>query len=103
LGRSGLGEVHEAALELTRGVDVLMHDAQFTREELALAKAYGHATVEYAVELAERAGVGSLVLTHHSPARTDAQIGALAERYESGDDSITFAREGESIAIGSTE
>jgi phosphoribosyl 1,2-cyclic phosphodiesterase len=63
--------------ELTQGVDLLVHDAQFIAAESALARDYGHATVEQAVALAAAAGVGELVLFHHSPERTDAAAEAL--------------------------
>ena len=66
-----------AAGELSAGVDVLVHDAQFVAAESALATAYGHATVDQAVALAAEAGVGELVLFHHSPERTDAAAEAL--------------------------
>jgi phosphoribosyl 1,2-cyclic phosphodiesterase len=32
------------------------------------------------VEIAQRAGVGRLVLTHHSPFRTDDEVEAIAAR-----------------------
>ena len=38
------------------GVDLLVHDAQFVERERAVADAYGHATVDDAVDLARRAG-----------------------------------------------
>ncbi len=63
--------------ELIEGVDVLIHDAQFTRAEQAIARDYGHATVEAALTLARRGGVGRLVLFHHAPGRTDAEVLAL--------------------------
>ncbi|HET6773179.1 MAG TPA: MBL fold metallo-hydrolase [Acidimicrobiales bacterium] len=66
-----------AARELSAGVDVLVHDAQFVAAESALATAYGHATVDQAVALAAEAGVGELVLFHHSPERTDDEAMAL--------------------------
>jgi ribonuclease BN (tRNA processing enzyme) len=96
-GSNGVGALHDAALELAGGADVLIHDGQFTREELGLATAYGHATIEYALELAEAAGVGRLVITHHSPTRTDPEVAALIERYASGQESISFATEGDSF------
>jgi phosphoribosyl 1,2-cyclic phosphodiesterase len=55
-GPDGLGEVHEAALDLTSGTDVVIHGGQFTIDERDLAAAYGHATIEYACRLAELAG-----------------------------------------------
>jgi phosphoribosyl 1,2-cyclic phosphodiesterase len=66
-------------LSLLEGVDVLMHDAQFLEGERPVAVDYGHATVEDCVRLATEARVGTLVLFHHSPARTDDALDALAE------------------------
>ncbi len=71
------------ALALAHGVDVLIHDAQFTQAGQAVAQAYGHATVEAAVALAERAEAHRLVLFHHGPDRTDAQVAALAAAIDS--------------------
>ena len=48
-----------AVRNLIEGVDVLLHDAQFTETERRLADDYGHATVEETVALAGEAGVGS--------------------------------------------
>lgn len=68
-----------AARSLVEGVDVLLHDAQFTESERSLADAYGHATVEETVALATEAGVRLLVLFHHSPVRTDAQLDRILD------------------------
>jgi ribonuclease BN (tRNA processing enzyme) len=70
-GPAGLGAYHPAACALARGADVLLHDAQHTAEELPARAAFGHSAAEYAVGLAETAGVGRLVLFHHDPSRTD--------------------------------
>lgn len=76
-GPDGLGERHDAALALARGVDVLVHGAQFTRAEAAMAANFGHATVDYAVALAEEAGAQRLALFHHAPSRTDDQVDGI--------------------------
>jgi len=59
-------------------VDVLLHAAQFLESERSTADLFGHATVDEAIRLATEAKVGTLVLFHHAPARTDAQLDALA-------------------------
>jgi hypothetical protein len=43
-----------------------------------VAIAYGHSTVEATVRLARQAAVRRLILSHHSPDRTDADLAALA-------------------------
>jgi ribonuclease BN (tRNA processing enzyme) len=73
-GRAGPGD---AVVELVAGVDLLVHDAQFAAAEAGVADAYGHATIDQAVALAAEGGVGELVLFHHSPTRTDAELAAL--------------------------
>jgi len=77
-GADGLGARHPAALALARGVDVLVHGAQFTGAEREVADAFGHATVDYAVALAAEAGARRLVLFHHAPGRTDDDVEAIA-------------------------
>ena len=64
---------------LIEGVDVLLHDAQFTEGERPLSDLYGHATVEETVVIAAKAGVGQLVLFHHSPVRTDDQLDRILD------------------------
>jgi len=76
-GPDGWGPYHEAALALVDGVDLLLHDAQFTADELAARPHFGHSCVDYAVELARRCVVGRLLLYHHDPSRTDDQVDAL--------------------------
>lgn len=60
--------------ELCDGVDLLIHDAQYTRPEFEHRATWGHSTVEYAVWVAKECGVRSLALYHHDPTHTDDQI-----------------------------
>jgi ribonuclease BN (tRNA processing enzyme) len=68
----------DPGVELARGVDVLCHGAMFADSERTLAHDYGHATLGETRRLAREAGVGTLVLIHHSPSRTDDEVDALA-------------------------
>jgi ribonuclease BN (tRNA processing enzyme) len=76
-GDDGTGELHPAALELARDVDVLIHDAQYTAAELPARGAFGHAAAEYAVRLAEAARARRVLLFHHDPRRTDADVASI--------------------------
>lgn len=78
-GSNGVGEVHLTARQLAADVDVLIHDAQYTRAELAHRFHWGHAAADYSVELAEACGVERVLLFHHDPARTDAEVAALRD------------------------
>jgi phosphoribosyl 1,2-cyclic phosphodiesterase len=57
--------------DLCHGVDLLIHDAQYTPEEFAAKRDWGHCTPDFAVWLAEKAEVKQLALFHHDPAHDD--------------------------------
>jgi phosphoribosyl 1,2-cyclic phosphodiesterase len=95
-GADGFGPIHPAALELVEGVDLLLHDAQHTASEFGAVAGFGHSAVDYALALAEAAGVGRLVLFHHDPNRTDdAQDQLLASLRATTDLPLDAAREGD--------
>lgn len=73
-GPDGLGERHEAILELASGADWLVTDAQHLAAQFPEVGFLGHAAVEYDVALAREAGVRTLVLFHHDPWRTDDEV-----------------------------
>jgi phosphoribosyl 1,2-cyclic phosphodiesterase len=83
LGPDEVGDYHAAALELADGVDLLIHDAQFLKAEFPAVGHLGHSAVEYAIGLAEKAGVEQLMLYHHSPNRTDDEIDAILTQLQS--------------------
>ena len=66
-----------AALELARGVDVLLHGGPYLVPEQATADLYGHATVADAIALADEAGARRLVVIHHAPGRTDRAVAEI--------------------------
>jgi ribonuclease BN (tRNA processing enzyme) len=67
-------------VDFIRGADVVIHDAQYTAEELPEKIGWGHSTVEHAVDFAIAGGVKRLVLYHHDPTRTDRGVDALVRR-----------------------
>lgn len=69
--------VDDAVLELCDGVDLLIHDAQFTPELLAERPDWGHCTVGYATTVAQQCRASSLALFHHDPSHDDAAIDEL--------------------------
>jgi len=96
-GPDGWGPYHEAAMELAEGVDLLLHDAQFTAAELAARPHFGHSAVDYAVRLAERGDVGRMLLFHHDPSRTDDEVDALVAACAGAVVDVSAAREGDII------
>ncbi len=63
----------EATVELARGGDVLIHEATYA-SDFKEATQYGHSTAAQAAFIAQKAGVGRLLLTHISPRYTDATV-----------------------------
>jgi phosphoribosyl 1,2-cyclic phosphodiesterase len=80
-GPDGLGERHPAALSLAADVDLLIHDAQYTDDEMPAKGHFGHAATTYAVRLAVEAGARRVVLFHHDPGRTDDQVDAIVTHH----------------------
>ena len=64
-------EIDPRVVELSRGADVLVHDAQYTAEELRTHRGWGHSSFDQAMQVAEMAGVKHLVMTHHDPEHDD--------------------------------
>lgn len=61
------------------GASALVHDAMFTETDYAPHAGWGHSTCADAVDLALDADVDRLVLFHHKPERTDAEIDQLTD------------------------
>lgn len=81
--------------DLVQGVDVLIHDAQYTPAEFTTKHQWGHSTVEYAVWLAGQLDVGTLALFHHDPLRSDDALDRTVARFEAtGGVRVVAAHEG---------
>jgi phosphoribosyl 1,2-cyclic phosphodiesterase len=75
-----LATVADSVIDLCEGVDLLIHDAQYTDEDWETKSHWGHCTVEYAVLVAAHAGARSLALFHHDPTRTDSEVDRLTQK-----------------------
>jgi len=99
-GDFGDGELHRTAVDLVSGVHLLLHDAQYTTEEFdGPRKHFGHTTLDYAVRLGEKAGVGQVVLFHHDSQRTDDALDGLVAAFQGRSLPVTAAREGAVITL----
>ncbi len=97
-----LAEVSPAVLELCSGVDLLVHDAQYTDAEFAVKAHWGHSTLRYAVEVARQAGARRLALFHHDPTHDDDlldRFGEEAEAAAEGAFEVFTAAEGQRIEL----
>jgi phosphoribosyl 1,2-cyclic phosphodiesterase len=66
--------------EYAQDADLLIHDAQYTLEEFARFKGYGHSTWEEAANVARECNVKRLILFHHDPNHDDAAVSDIVER-----------------------
>ena len=64
---------------LACNASLLIHDAQYTAEEYAGTRGWGHSTISDAVDFAHRAEAERLALFHHDPTHDDARLAELAE------------------------
>jgi ribonuclease BN (tRNA processing enzyme) len=73
----GSHDWHRGLLRWLDGVHTLVHDAMYDAEELPRRRGWGHSSTEEAIDLAAECGAGRLVLFHHDPGRSDAQMERL--------------------------
>jgi phosphoribosyl 1,2-cyclic phosphodiesterase len=88
-----------ATVEFCRGADLLLHDAQFTAEELSSHRGWGHSSYEQAVECAKLPEVKNLVLTHHDPNHDDTFLTEIEERCQQVLPDCVLARENMTIVV----
>jgi phosphoribosyl 1,2-cyclic phosphodiesterase len=66
-----------SGFDLATGVDLLLHDVQYTDTEYGSRVGWGHSRVSDAVALAQLAGTRRLVTFHHDPAHDDVSLDAM--------------------------
>ena len=80
-----LGYVHpggctsEEYMEFSNGVDLLIHDGEFTPDEYETQIEWGHSTYVDALEMAIEADVKQLGLFHHNQNRFDLEMDMIVE------------------------
>lgn len=83
-----------AILTLIRDADIVIYDATYTDVEFPTYRGFGHSTWQEGVRLADAAGATTLVIFHHEPGRTDAELDAIAREAETLRAGTAVAREG---------
>ncbi len=101
-GKLSLPGAWTSGYGLAYGVDLLIHDAQYTDEEYQRRVGWGHSTFAQAIEFARLAEARRLLLFHHDPAHTDDDLRNILEAQRAlSDNSLPYdlAREGEVIVL----
>ena len=86
-------DIDPKVVELATDADLLIHDAQYTPEELKHKKGWGHSSWEQAIEVAKRAGAKRLALTHHDPDHNDDFLNRVEEECQRNFPNVVLARE----------
>ena len=89
--------------DIARDADVLLHDGQYRDHEYGAHVGWGHSSVGDAMEFANKADVDNLVLFHHDPYHTDAELEALLTEARSNwpgmGDRVCLAYEGMTLVL----
>jgi phosphoribosyl 1,2-cyclic phosphodiesterase len=91
--------IDQRLVELARGADLLVHDAQYTAEELQERRGWGHSSFDQAMQVAEMAGVKRLALTHHDPEHDDDFLQRIEKLCRERFPNVVLAREGMEISL----
>ena len=92
-------QIDTRLVELARGADLLVHDAQYTAEELQKRRGWGHSSFDQAMQVAEMAGVKRLALTHHDPEHDDEFLQRIEKLCQERFPNAELAREGVEISL----
>ena len=92
--------ISEEYIQFCKNADLLIHDAQYTDEELELHRGWGHSSYSQAIEVAERSNANMLVLTHHDPDHNDEFLRKQEKMCQERFKNCELAREGNEYDIG---
>jgi phosphoribosyl 1,2-cyclic phosphodiesterase len=81
-------------LGLIDGADIVIYDSMFTDAEYPDYKEWGHSTWQEGARLCAAANVGTFVIFHHLPERTDAELDGIAAAVDEMRPGSLVAREG---------
>ncbi len=94
-----LDGIDPAIVELVKDADLLIHDGQYTPEEYKKFKGWGHSSFEHAAEVAIRANVKRLIITHHDPDHNDDMLDAMQCKCQKLFPNSLFAMEGMEVTV----
>lgn len=66
--------------KLAEGVDMLIHDTQYTEKEYQDRVGFGHSSIRHSFQFAELTRVKHFVPFHHDPTHSDADLDRMFER-----------------------
>ena len=91
--------IDESIVEFAKDADLLIHDGQYTADEYKRYKGWGHSTSEQAVEVAMRAKVKRLIITHHDPDHDDDFLDSMEKECKEAFPNSQFAKEKMEVSV----
>ncbi len=90
-------------IRFSQDADVLVHDSEYDEDEYAgehaVRQGWGHSTWRMATEVAQKAHVRHLVLTHHSPRHDDAYLETMLQKAQAVFPNTSLAQEGLTLEL----
>jgi len=77
--RAKLRAMRDGVVRLCEGADLVIYDTMFTPQDYDRYPHYGHSRPRDALDVCREAGARRLVLFHHAPERSDAEVDAILE------------------------
>ena len=84
---------------LAKGVDLLIHDAQYTADERSSRMGWGHSSLDEAVAFANAAGAAALAPFHHDPTHSDIELDDLFKSLHGCPVELIRAAEGITVGV----
>lgn len=84
-------------IDFSKDCDLLLFDAQYTEEECAKRKGYGHSTVAQGLDVMKKSGTKNIRFVHHDPRHSDDFLRKMEAEVKS--EHVAFARKNEVIIL----
>ena len=94
--------LNKHVIENAQNADILIHDAQYTDEELPAHKGWGHSSWQQAVQVAKDSNSKQLILYHHDPSRSDNQLFELEKEAKLQFPNTIAAKQGMEIELAAS-
>ena len=76
--------------------DLVIWDGMFTEEELQVKTGWGHSSIQQGIDFFSSLNCGEIIISHHAPYRTDAELDIIAESLPTG---IHLAKDGQVLKL----
>ncbi len=80
----------------SKNADIVIWDGMFTEKELESKTGWGHSSIEQGVEFFSDANCGKIIISHHAPFRTDAELDRIEKSLPEG---FHLAKDGQVLEL----